>query len=213
MNTKSDQIRQAYDRWASIYDTNENPTRDLDAQVLRNLPVDFRDKTVVEAGCGTGKHTAWLAGVAREVVAFDISQAMMARAKEKVVGKPVTFLVHDLTSPWPLPDAFCDIVTINLVLEHVEKLSFVFGEAFRILRPEGVLCVVELHPQKQANGSKARFEDPATGEPVILPTFPHTEAEFRQAGREAGFKTVEIQDWWDNTEEIPRLLSVVCRKT
>src|SRR5262245_18756872 len=89
-------VANAYDRWAATYDSDVNPTRDLDAEVLRRAgpPVEGRD--VLEIGCGTGKNTRWLSERARSVVALDFSAGMVARARERVPAGHVNFVHHDI---------------------------------------------------------------------------------------------------------------------
>jgi len=43
------EVRDAYERWASTYDTDSNPTRDLDAALVQALDWDGLD--VVEMSC------------------------------------------------------------------------------------------------------------------------------------------------------------------
>jgi len=51
---------QAYNSWASQYDTDENKTRDLEAKALREVFSIISFNTVLEIGCGTGKNSEWL---------------------------------------------------------------------------------------------------------------------------------------------------------
>ncbi len=48
------QVRDAYDRWAATYDQMENPTRDLDAELLRADLSTWTLGDILEVGCGTG---------------------------------------------------------------------------------------------------------------------------------------------------------------
>ena len=132
-------VSRAYDRWAEVYDDDRNATRDLDAWVVRNAPLRIEGRRVLEIGCGTGKNTAWLAEHAAHVTAMDFSEGMLARARERVAGRGVTFVRHDVREPWPLDDASADVVIGNLVLEHVADLAPVYAEAARVLTPGGEL--------------------------------------------------------------------------
>ena len=59
--TTSEKVAQAYDSWSGDYDTCLNKTRDLDTIALRSQQLDLSEKTVIEIGCGTGRHTQWFA--------------------------------------------------------------------------------------------------------------------------------------------------------
>lgn len=205
-------VSQAYDRWASQYDSQANATPDLDAQVVRAAPLNVSGSDVVELGCGTGKNTVWLAQRARSVTALDFSAGMLALAAERDYAMPVRFVLHDVRTPWPLPDASCDVVVGNLVLEHVQQLEPVFAEACRVLRPGGQLFVCELHPYRQLRGGQAHFVEVDTGVIVHVPAFVHSVSEYVNAGVACGFRVARLGEWSEQgapDESQPRLLSVL----
>lgn len=211
----------AYDRWASSYDTDSNRTRDLDATVLRSSGPDVNGLDVLELGCGTGKNTSWLAERARSVIGLDASAGMLAVARQRVSAPSVRFLEHDIRIQWPIPSSSVDVVIVDLVLEHIERLDHVFGEAARVLRPAGALFVCELHPVRQMLGGRAHFTDEARGETVHVPVVQHTVSEFINAGVDAGLRVGRVGEWWDeqpaaprneNGRVPPRLLSVTFSK-
>jgi ubiquinone/menaquinone biosynthesis C-methylase UbiE len=204
-------VEAAYDAWARDYDTDENRTRDLDAVALRSHALELDGRDVLEVGCGTGKNTVWLAEHARSVVALDLSDEMLKRARERVPAAHVRFQKTDIRRPWPLGSGSVDFVVANLVLEHVENLAPIFAEAARVLRPGGRLFLSELHPYRQLRGSVARFTDPATQEVVRVPAFIHDVSEFVNGGIAAGLAVVQIGEWRDEAENaktgIPRLFT------
>jgi ubiquinone/menaquinone biosynthesis C-methylase UbiE len=204
-------VASAYDVWSTAYDTDENRTRDLDA-VTMSAWLDARGRRfaqVVEAGCGTGKNTVVLAAVAEAVHAVDFSPGMLARARAKVGVPHVRFSEADLCARWPVADASADLVTFNLVLEHVERLEPVFAEAARVLQRGGVLRVSELHPFRQYRGTQARFAAPDGGVSRI-PAFVHHVSDYVRAAERAGNTLVRLDEWWHETDagEPPRLLTL-----
>lgn len=204
-------VSRAYDRWAEVYDDDRNATRDLDAWVVRNAPLRIEGRRVLEIGCGTGKNTAWLAEHAAHVTAMDFSEGMLARARERVAGRGVTFVRHDVREPWPLDDASADVVIGNLVLEHVADLAPVYAEAARVLTPGGELFFCELHPFRQWRGGQAHFTDPASGETVHVTAHVHTVAEYVNGGIAAGLAPRELGEWLEPgapADAFPRLLSL-----
>jgi ubiquinone/menaquinone biosynthesis C-methylase UbiE len=201
-------IAAAYDAWAASYDTDANRTRDLDAEVLRVTLRARRLGAALELGCGTGKNTAFLAAIAERVVAADFSPGMIAVARAKVHAPNVRFVRVDATAGWPLPAATFDLVTFDLVLEHVADLRHVAAEAARVLRPGGELFVCELHPFRQYEGKQAHF---VRGDAVhTVPAFVHHVADFVAAGLGAGLQLVELREHWhtDDAGRPPRLLSL-----
>ena len=89
-----------YNQWSSTYDEVENKTRDLEKIAGQKVlsAIDF--DVVLELGCGTGKNTEWLSKKATDILAVDLSEQMMARAKEKIKTNGVRFKQADITKPW-----------------------------------------------------------------------------------------------------------------
>jgi malonyl-CoA O-methyltransferase len=201
-------VNQAYAEWAATYDSDRNLTRDLDQQVMQTLLGSLRFDSVLEIGCGTGKNTELLAGIARTVHAIDSSAAMIAKAREKARFDNVIFTLSDITQTWPCEDRSANLVTCNLVLEHINDLSFVFAEAARVLVSGGQLFISELHPFRQYLGTKARFE---RGEQTTtIEAFVHHVTDFTDAGARNGLSLQSIKEWW-HTEDVnkpPRLISL-----
>lgn len=101
-----------------------------------------------------------------------------------------------------------DLITFNLVLEHICDLQCVFAQAASRLANGGMIHISELHPFKQYIGSKDRFEsDQGLCE---LEAFTHHVSDFTTALSDTGFKLLEIKEWFDSDcNEVPRLLTIV----
>ena len=190
-------VQTAYQRWSASYDNVANPTRDLDAWVMREKFAKSRFARVLELGCGTGKNTPLLAGIAGELVAMDFSSAMLEIAQAKVEAANLSFLVADLTLPWPLDGGRFDLITCNLVLEHVQDLQPVFEQARQHLAPGGCFFVCELHPAKQYLGSQARFQH--QGQDHRIPVFMHHLSDHLKAAELCDLRLMELNEWWDES--------------
>ena len=204
-------VRQAYNAWSETYDTVENKTRDTEARALRET-VAGENLEIFEIGCGTGKNTVFLQTLAKRLIGADFSEEMLAVARTKVTAENVEFRQLDLREKWDLPEDSFDLVTCSLALEHIENIDFVFSEARRVLRAGGRFYFGELHPFKQYQGSKARFE---TGAGVFeLECFVHHTSEFFAAAQKNDFDVTELREWFDDddTRQFPRLLSMILRK-
>jgi malonyl-CoA O-methyltransferase len=201
-------IEKSYDQWAESYDSMVNKTRDLDLVATR-ANLDGRSfESILEIGCGTGKNTQWLSLVCSTLVAADFSEAMMSVAKKKVPRQNVEFVRIDITAPWPNLRADFDLITLNLVLEHVDDLNFVFREAASRLAPRGIIHLSELHPFRQYLGGKAHFET-AQGTQE-LEVYTHHVSDFSQALADAGLKILELKEWFDDGRVgVPRLLTII----
>lgn len=205
-------VEEDYNKWAQQYDSNVNPTRDLDHKATVETLNKYSFSTVVELGCGTGKNTAFLISKARTVVGLDFSEEMLAKARQKIHDPRARFRQADITQPWKIQDQAIDLVTANLVLEHLPDLNFVMQEAARKLNDTGLLFICELHPFKQYTGSKARFE--TENDVKELDCYVHHISEYLGAANEVGFQLVELREWFDDEARtgIPRLISFVFRK-
>jgi ubiquinone/menaquinone biosynthesis C-methylase UbiE len=179
----------------------------LDKKVLQQKSLYFSDKIIMEAGCGTGKNTQWISQIAKQVYALDFSANMLKKAKNKISNRNIVFINADLFN-WPFSQNSFDIITINLVLEHIKELSPIFKSSYQSLKTPGLLLVNELHPQKQLCGSKAHFEtnDKKT---VELDSFFHPKNYFYKIGKEANFDRINIVDCYENINDVkPRILSM-----
>jgi ubiquinone/menaquinone biosynthesis C-methylase UbiE len=204
-------VQQAYNAWSETYDTVENKTRDLEARALRES-VSGANLEILEIGCGTGKNTEYLKNFARHLTGADFSAEMLERAKQKIAAENVEFRRLDLRENWNFAAESFDLITCSLALEHIENIDFVFSQAALVLRAGGRFYFGELHPFKQYQGSKARFE---TGAGVFeLECFVHHVSEFFEAGKNNGFACVELKEWFDEDDrrQIPRLLTMIFEK-
>jgi ubiquinone/menaquinone biosynthesis C-methylase UbiE len=180
-------VRLGYDRWALVYDHDANPLPALEEPLVRELFGAAHGLSVLDLGCGTGRHALWLAAQGALVTAVDFSEGMLSQARRKPGAETVRWLVHDLHAPLPFPASAFDRVISGLVLEHLQDLAGLFREAHRVLRPSGRAVVSAMHPAMFLRGTQARFTDPASGTIVQPGSLPHTLGDFVMAALRAGF--------------------------
>lgn len=206
-------VKQAYDRWAHQYDTDQNKTRDLEATALQENLHELNFGTCLEIGCGTGKNTGWLLTKSKRIVAADLSEEMLSKAKEKITSGNVTFIQADINRPWEFGREKFDLITFSLVLEHIENLDHIFKEAAKTAAKNGFVYVGELHPFKQYSGSKARFE---TEEGLNkVPCFTHHISDFTHPAKRYGLEVEYIDEFFDDDDKsmMPRILSILFKKS
>ena len=199
-----------YDSWAYQYDNNINPTRDLDKIATVESLSNLKFFNVLELGCGSGKNTEWLITKADSLLGLDFSKNMLDVAMEKIKSSKATFIKTNLNQEWPVDDNSFDLATINLTLEHIKKLDHIFRSLNEKLNASGKCFVCELHPKKQAAGSKAQFLE--NGIKKELDTYQHSEQDYIKNAEEAGFVLLSKKEWWDNKEDLPRLISFLFEK-
>ncbi|RPJ22856.1 MAG: class I SAM-dependent methyltransferase [Chloroflexi bacterium] len=200
-------IQKAYNDWSASYDTDRNLTRDLDQEVLRQALANLHFKSILEIGCGTGKNTSFLSQIAESVHALDFSEGMIEKAREKVRAENVKFSIANLTRRWPSEDESHQLIVCNLVLEHIEDLSFIFSEASRVLKQKGRFLINELHPFRQYEGKKAGFS--RGSEVTEIPAFVHHISDFTNAAANHGLTLVKLNEWWHQADQNkpPRIIS------
>jgi len=129
---------EGYRSWAELYDEPGNQLVDLEQPIVREILDGLPRGVALDAACGTGRHSAYLASLGHTVIGVDSSAAMLERAREKVPdGEFHEADLHDL----PLPDDHVDLVVCGLSLVHVPDLELVLAEFVRVLRPGGDLVI------------------------------------------------------------------------
>jgi ubiquinone/menaquinone biosynthesis C-methylase UbiE len=205
--------KQAYNSWASQYDTNENKTRDLEAKALRDFLSTISFSSCLEIGCGTEKNTEWILQKAESIIAVDLSGEMLSKAKEKIQSSRVEFIQADINDDWSFTEKTFDLIGFSLVLEHIENLDHIFKEVYKKLNEDGYVYIGELHPFKQYTGSKARFE---TEEGIqIVQCYNHSISDFIHAAKKYGLRLIELDEYFDNDDKtsIPRILILLFQKS
>jgi ubiquinone/menaquinone biosynthesis C-methylase UbiE len=96
---------------------------------------------VLEIGCGIGRITRVLAGRAAHLLALDVSDEMLARAREHYPGLDrVRWILGDGTSLHGIAGASVDACVSVVVLQHVPDPAVTLGyvrELGRVLVPGG----------------------------------------------------------------------------
>ncbi len=206
--------REAYEIWSDTYDADRNLTRDLDRSVTESVLAGLSFRSVLEIGSGTGKNTPFLARIGANVLCLDFSKSMIDRAKAKSPAVHVRYVVSDLSRGWPFKPVSFDLISCNLVLEHIEDLGFVFSEAARALTAGGRFFICELHPERQDQGIQANFR--RGSETIRIPAFVHHLREFTGAATAYGLSLLRIKEWRHEEDrgagKPPRLVSFMFAK-
>jgi demethylmenaquinone methyltransferase/2-methoxy-6-polyprenyl-1,4-benzoquinol methylase len=102
-----------------------------------------RGMRMLDVATGTGmlaREAIELLGANGQVFGVDPSLGMLRQARSLPNLRPILGLGEAL----PLADASFDFVAMGYALRHLPDLRIAFGEFFRVLRPGGRICILEL---------------------------------------------------------------------
>jgi SAM-dependent methyltransferase/uncharacterized protein YbaR (Trm112 family) len=101
----------------------------------------FAGKLVLDAGCGTGRHTFHMSrSGAREVVAMDLSQAIEVAARNNRENTNTHFVQADIYHP-PFRPATFDFIYSLGVLHHLPDPEKGFRALLPLLKPDGFMNI------------------------------------------------------------------------
>jgi len=139
----------AHERLARIYDPLDPDRSDLDAYVA--MAAEFRARSVLDVGCGTGTLACLLAGRGLAVTGVDPAGASLEVARAKPGAGAVRWLQADATS---LPPMQADLATMTGNVAQVFVTDEDWAATLRgtraALRPGGRLVFETRDPAKQA---------------------------------------------------------------
>ena len=99
---------------------------------------------IVDLGCGTGSLSVLLARSGHEVSGYDLSEAMLAVARDKArhAGVDIRFGVADASAP-TIDEDSVDVVLVRHVLWAMPEPAAALERWCRLLAPTGRLVLVE----------------------------------------------------------------------
>jgi malonyl-CoA O-methyltransferase len=187
------EVAAAYDVWATSYDGYDNPMVYAAGYAFSQAPLSLAQTTCLEFGCGTGRNLAAMtARGAPTLIGFDFSSAMLAEARKRDASW--TLFQADMSDRIPLSDQSVDFILFSLTLEHVADLVPPMREARRLLRADGVIKIIEIHPYLSLQGISAHFTT-AEGEEITMPAFAHPFQDWLAAFEQAGLRVAGLKEW------------------
>lgn len=112
---------------------------------------------VLDVACGPGLTTQCaldLVGPTGYVIGLDPSSGMLHEARKG----PCRNLIQGIGEQLPLPDASFDFLSMGYALRHVSDLRTAFREYRRVLRPGGIVLLLEIsRPRSVALLALSRF--------------------------------------------------------
>jgi malonyl-CoA O-methyltransferase len=172
----------AYALWAATYPPNaHNALMVLEQRTVLSLLPGVARRTVVDAGCGSGRYLRELRALGADPIGIDLSAAMLARA-----CGVATRIVRANVCAMPIEAMTVDVIVCGLALGDIPNLTSAIDEMARVLRPGGCVVYSVVHPVGGSIGWSRTFG--ADGHQVAIETCWHSVEEHRQACATAGLR-------------------------
>ncbi|WP_430974545.1 class I SAM-dependent methyltransferase [Sunxiuqinia rutila] len=145
-------IAQEYDAY---YGTALGKQIDLqEKQLIEDLIQPIAPGNLLEIGCGTGHWTAFFSQHGFNIIATDVSEAMLEQARKKDL--PNTQIQMASVLQLPFPDNHFDQVAVVTALEFCGDIPRAFAEIRRVLKPGGWLIAGCLNADSVLGKNKAQ---------------------------------------------------------
>lgn len=145
---KPDNMVEYYNQRAPEYEQiyyREIPKRrkEIDDEVLL-LKEIAKNKTVLDAPCGTGYWTQFISETAHEIFASDISGEMINEAKKKKYIAPVNFVKSDLLK-LPFENHSFDLFVLGFWFSHhpIQDYDLLFQLFKNMIKPDGKIWLID----------------------------------------------------------------------
>jgi ArsR family transcriptional regulator len=129
----------------------------LSAPAIERAMLDLLPQRIgafLDIGTGTGRLLELVAPRAERAFGVDASRDMLALARARFAEHGVADRCAVRQADMyrlPLPDAGFDVVALQMVLHYAEDPAAALAEAARVLRPDGLLVVVDLEAHGRAD--------------------------------------------------------------
>lgn len=159
MSPHNEIVRESFTTQAQAFASNPWIT---DEQRIARLVAAARltgNERVLDIATGPGYIAEAFAKAAREVVGMDLTDAMLAIARERTARRGLTnisFLTGDALH-LPFEDNQFDLVVCRLALHHVTKPGLVVREMSRVCRSNGTVLVEDIYASEHR--ARATYQD------------------------------------------------------
>jgi ubiquinone/menaquinone biosynthesis C-methylase UbiE len=108
---------------------------------IDQIATKVKDKTVLDAGCGTGYDTHYFAGIAKNIIGIDTDVADLQQAVKNYQASNLTYIGGTIEN-LPFIDSSFDVVYSSYVVEHLKHPEHFFNELHRVLKPRGIMILL-----------------------------------------------------------------------
>jgi ubiquinone/menaquinone biosynthesis C-methylase UbiE len=155
-----------------------------------------RPDRVLDVATGGGHTALALAGVARRVVACDVTEPMLLAAREHVGGRGATNILFAAGDAGALPfgDGAFDVVSCRTAAHHFADVPAAVRQIHRVLRPGGSLLLQDILGHDDADANAFILEVEKRRDPSHVRSY--RRAEWRAFLRASGLTVIEDSLIW-----------------
>lgn len=190
-----DSPAEGYDRLAAVYDDVTGGGRFSPEEEHIDAAVgDPAGRTILDVGCGTGRHTLRLAERGANMIGVDVSPLMIEQAQANAAARKldIKWIVADVLDA-PIEPASIDIVISSLAISHVADLAAFFARMRALTKPTARIVLSDIHPCSQMMGTVAGL--PAGEQWVQMRLHTHAVSEYFEVAPAHGFRVTNIAEY------------------
>jgi ubiquinone/menaquinone biosynthesis C-methylase UbiE len=201
-------VTEEFRRQAETFDSFAQKTDENVAARFAAAIGDAGQGSLLDVACGPGVVTAALAPQAKSVVAFDATQEMLEKARERSAKAGLVNVSFRQGNAEALPfgDGEFDGVVTRLAVHHFAEPQRAFAEMFRVLRPGGTAVIVDIVSSEDVREEVLQNAIERLRDPSHVRMLPASELDRRIAT--AGFQELE-QTTWDKDREFEEWMDIV----
>ena len=190
-------VREAYGLWAARYD-DASAVSALEDRTVGALTPFLRGRSLLDAGCGTGRRLPSGPDGPLRAVGVDFVPEMLAAARRRGGAALAAGDIRAL----PFAAGAFDVVWCRMALGHLPELTSAYRELARVTRSGGRLIVSDFHPEAVLAGHTQTFRD-AKGRAHAVEHHMHSMDEYGRAARAVGWTVDRTSEVAAGPEERP----------
>lgn len=126
---------------------------------LKKILPDFKEKHVLDLGCGYGWHCKYAAEhKAKSVVGVDISEKMLKVAQEKNHDDKITY-IHSAIEDFDTDPESYDAIISSLAFHYIKDYDRLINNIYKWLKPNGEFVFSVEHPIFTSYGNQDWYYD------------------------------------------------------
>jgi ubiquinone/menaquinone biosynthesis C-methylase UbiE len=200
-------VEEEFTRQAQTFDAYAPKADDRVEDRFREALGEAAKGVILDLACGPGVVTAAVAKGAKKAVGFDVTSAMLEKARKRCAEAGLTNVEfkHGNAEALPFDDGSFDGVVTRLAIHHFADPGLVLREVARVLRPGGRLVVVDVVVSEDLAEAALQNAIENLRDPSHLRMLPATELDALVAA--SGFEILD-RSTWDKSREFEEWMGI-----